>query len=76
MLEMNNARQSPGGYKIPDPLKDPKHRYVRVTDPAEIAACIRNDSLDCPDGMEVDGEWFATLRSLQTFRREPVEIEL
>ena len=76
MLEMQNAKQSPGGYKIPDPEKDPKHRYVRVTDPVEIAACIRNDSLDCPDAECIDGEWFATLRSLQTFRREPVEIVL
>lgn len=76
MLEMNNAKQSPGGYKIPDPLKDPKHRYIRVTDPAEIEACIRNNDLKCPDGMEIDGEWFATLISLRNFRGEAVEIEV
>jgi hypothetical protein len=62
-------------YVIPPAPVDPKHRYVRVTDPAEIAACIRNELKD-PDGQEIGGEWFATLGSLRKFRGEQQEIEV
>jgi hypothetical protein len=63
-------------YQIPAPTPDPKHRYIRVTDPDEIAACIRNDTLDCPDAENIGGEWFATWHSLQVYRKVPVEIEV
>lgn len=63
-------------YKIPDPEPDPKQRMVRVTDPAEIEAIKRNDSLKCPDGVEFGGAWFATLDSLRKFRGEQPDIEV
>ena len=63
-------------YEVPAPTPDPKHRYVVVTDAAEIAAIIRNDTLDCPDGECRDGVWYATLDSLRKFRGEQQEIDV
>ena len=63
-------------YEVPPAPADPKGRYVVVTDAAEIAAIIRNDTLDCPDGECRDGVWYATLDSLRKFRRQPVDIEV
>ena len=63
-------------YEVPPAPADPKGRYVVVTDPAEIAAIIRNDTLDCPDGECRDGVWYATLDSLRKFRGQPVDIEV
>ena len=63
-------------YQVPAAPVDPKGRYVVVTDAAEIAATIRNDTPDCPDGECRDGVWYATLDSLRKFRGQPVEIEV
>lgn len=75
MLEMNNAKQSPGGYKIPDILKDPAVRMVPVNDPEEILAIQRAGMCD-PIGIEYAGTWFAETFSLKQFRKLDVDIEV
>lgn len=75
MLEMNNAKQSPGGYKIPDEPKPPMPRMVPVSDPEEILA-IQRAGLRDPIGVEYQGTWFAEAFSLKQYRKEPVEIEV
>lgn len=54
-------------YRIPDPPKDPKARYVVVTDKDEISAIKRAGWLD-PVGGVINGQWFAEARSLKTYR--------
>jgi len=54
-------------YRIPDPPKDPKARYVVVTEKDEIAAIKRAGWLD-PVGGVINGQWFAEAQSLKTYR--------
>ncbi len=54
-------------YRIPDPPKDPKERYVIVTDKDEISAIKRAGFLD-PIGGCIKGQWFAEAESLKAYR--------
>lgn len=59
-------------YTVPPKPAEPKPRYVRVTDPAEIEAIKRAELRD-PVGGCVDGVWYAEAHSLQQWRMLPVE---
>ncbi len=59
-------------YTVPPKPAEPKPRYVRITDPAEIEAVQRAD-LRAPIGKCVDGQWFAEAHSLAQYRKQPVE---
>ncbi len=59
-------------YRIPDEDKDPKERYVVVTDKEEIAAIKRCGLID-PIGGLINGVWFAEARSLELYRNRNAE---
>lgn len=60
-------------YRIPEPVQDQKPRFIRITDPEEIAAMLRGD-MDSPIGDEYAGAFFAEAHSLAQYRKETVEI--
>lgn len=66
-------------YQVPPKPADPKPRYVRVTDQAEIEAIKRaglRDPIGGPhwiDGSAQPVEWYAEAHSLAQFRGQPVE---
>lgn len=72
-------------YTVPDKPAEPKPRYVRVTDPAEIEA-IKRAGLRDPIGgphweKSADGStqfiaWYAEVHSLAQFRGQPVEFNV
>jgi hypothetical protein len=59
-------------YQVPPAPVPPKKRYLRVDDPAEIAA-IMLPGLRSPIGEVRHGECWAEAMSLAQFRRQPVE---
>ncbi len=63
-------------YTVPPKKPDPKQRFIRVTDPAEIEAIQRN-GLGDPIGMiRDDGTTWAEDHSLRQFRGLPVEFDV
>jgi len=75
MLSMEANTMLPGGYKVPDKPRDPKQRFVRVTDPLEIAA-IQHAGLKSPIGAIRSGDWWAEYHSLCQYRGIHVEIDV
>jgi len=63
-------------YQVPPKPAEPKPRYVRVTDPAEIAAINRNDLRAPIATTYFDSEgritYWAEAHSLAQFRGHPV----
>ncbi len=63
------------GYRIPDKVRDPKQRFVHITDP-EIIAAIKRCNLTDPIGGLINGEWYAEWHSLQQYLKRSPEIDV
>jgi hypothetical protein len=66
-------------YTVPPKKPDPKQRFVRVTDPAEIEAIQRNGLGDPIGGSTTEcghAVWYAEAHSLRQFRGLPVEFDV
>lgn len=63
------------GYRVPDKARDPKQRYVVVTDPETIAA-IKRAGLKDPVGGLIDGKWYAEAFTLKQYKNEQQDIDV
>lgn len=63
-------------YTVPPKPAEPKPRYVRVTDPAEIEAIIASGFRSPIGWGDKDGQWWAEAHSLAQYRGQPVEFNV